>query len=32
MINLVADVFSEIADFLLDFWINKIINRFTSKK
>ena len=32
MIDFIADVFAEIADFFINLWSDKIINKFTSKK
>lgn len=32
MVGFILDVFAEIADFFLNFWADKIINKFAKKK
>ena len=32
MIDFILDMFAEIADFFVNLWSDKIINKFTSKK
>ena len=32
MVDIIVDVFAEIADFLINFWSDKVIDKFTSKK
>ena len=32
MVDFIVDMFTEIADFFINFWSDKIINMFTSKK
>lgn len=32
MVDFVVDVAAEIAEFFLDFWVEKVIGRFTKKK
>ena len=32
MVDFIVNVFAEIADFFIDLWLDKIINKFASKK
>ena len=32
MADFIVNTFAEIADFFIDFWVNKVINKFTKKK
>ena len=32
MVDIIVNTFAEIADFFIDSWVNKIIEKFTEKK
>ena len=32
MVDFILNVFAEVADFCIDFWVDKVINKFAKKK